>query len=144
MYLVAQILHLLMAAVFIGTVFFEVMVLARIHGQVPQRSLTLVEEALGARLRRVMPWVILLLFGSGLVLVHRYAAALATPHESAFGLQLAIKVALAVSVLGHFITAMTWMRRSTMTARRNRIIHYSVFVHVLVIAVLAKTMFYLG
>ena len=144
MYAVAHIVHLLVAAVFIGTVFFEVMVLWGIQGRVPQRSLTVVESALGARLRRIMPFVILLLFGSGLVMVHRYTAVLASPGGSAFSLQLTLKVVLAFSVLGHFITAMTWMRRGTMNARRDRFIHYSVFAHVLSIAILAKTMFYLG
>jgi len=144
MYAVAHVLHLLMAAVFIGTVFYEVMVLGRIEGRVPQRSLTLVEGALGACLRRIMPWVILVLFASGLVMAHRYVAVLASPGGSAFSLQLTLKVVLALSVLGHFITAMTWIRRETMNARRNRVIHYSVFAHVLAIAVLAKTMFYLA
>ncbi|KAA8977786.1 hypothetical protein [Halospina sp. K52047b] len=140
----SHIIHLLMAVVFIGTVFFEVVMLEGIRGRVQERALVPVEEALGARLRRIMPWVILLLFGSGLVMAHRYSGALAAPGESAFALQLSVKILLAFSVLGHFITAMTLIRRGMLNARRNRIIHYSVFGHVVVIAVLAKTMFYLG
>lgn len=139
----AHILHLLMAMAFLGTVFFEVVMLEGIRGRVQERALIPVEEALGARLRRIMPWVILLLFGSGLLMAHRYAGVLAAPLDSAFTLQLSVKIVLAFSVLGHFITAMTLIQRGALNARRNRIIHYSVFAHVVLIAVLAKTMFYL-
>ena len=115
-----------------------------IRGRVQERALIPVEGALGARLRRIMPWVILLLFGSGLFMAHRYVGTLMSPLDSAIALQLSIKIVLAFSVLGHFITAMTLIRRGTLNARRNRIIHYSVLGHVVFIAVLAKTMFYLG
>jgi hypothetical protein len=37
---------------------------------------------------------------------------------------------------------MVMSRRKTMTARRSRIIHLSVFAHVLLIVVLAKALFY--
>lgn len=51
----SHIIHLLMAVAFIGTVFFEVVMLEGIRGRVQERALVPVEEALGARLRRIMP-----------------------------------------------------------------------------------------
>ncbi|MDH0290348.1 hypothetical protein N7414_14590 [Pseudomonas sp. GD04087] len=138
-------LHLFAAIFFVGTVFFEVLILESIHRQVPARAMTQVEAALGRRLRRVMPWVILTLFGSGLGMLHlRYASLLANPLGSPFATLLSLKLLLAGSVLGHFIFAMYSFRAGRMTGQRSRRIHYSVFAHVLLIVLLAKGMFYLS
>jgi len=138
-------LHLFAAIFFVGTVFFEVLILESIHRQVPARAMTQVEAALGRRLRQVMPWVILTLFGSGLGMLHlRYAPLLAAPLASPFATLLSLKLLLAGSVLGHFIFAMYSFRAGRMTGQRSRRIHYSVFAHVLLIVLLAKGMFYLS
>ena len=63
---------------------------------------------------------------------------------STFGLLLTVKILLAISVAGHFVTAMLWRRRGTLNGRRSRRLHASVFAHVLAIVILAKAMFYLG
>lgn len=143
MYPVAHIVHLFMAILFIGVVFFEVLMLEGIRGRVAKGAMAEVERELGRRARRIMPFVILLLFASGIILAGNYHGALAHAGQSSFAIQLMLKILLAVSVFGHFVAAMTFMLRRTMTARRSRVIHYSVFVHVVLIALLAKTMFYL-
>ncbi|MNU04519.1 hypothetical protein D3C72_2489690 [compost metagenome] len=55
-----------------------------------------------------------------------------------------MKILLAVSVLGHFVTAMLLFASGRMTARRSHFIHISVFCHVVLIVLLAKGMFYLS
>lgn len=136
-------LHLLAAVAFAGTVFFEVVVLQSLYRKVPREALRAVEQGIGNRAVRVMPVVLLLLYLAGISLAWGYRAALAHPLASHFALLLTIKIVLATSVLGHFITAMAWRRRGTLDGRRSRKLHLSVFVHVLVIVVLAKAMFYL-
>ncbi|MBS0316589.1 MAG: hypothetical protein JSR49_05640 [Proteobacteria bacterium] len=136
-------LHLFAALIFIGTVFFEVLVLERVRRMVPPDAMRVVERAIGTRARSFMPWVILVLFGAGIGMAAHYGSALAHPLTSLFGLLLTIKIVLAFSVLGHFITAMVSMKRKTMTARRSHFIHYSIFTHMVLIVLLAKWMFYL-
>jgi len=139
------VLHLFAAILFVGTVFFEVLILESVHRHVPPRAMKAVEAALGRRLRQVMPWVILTLFGSGLGMLHlRYAPLLAAPWASSFATLLSFKLLLALSVLGHFIFAMYSFRVGRMTGQRSRRIHYSVFAHVVLIVLLAKGMFYLS
>ena len=58
------------------------------------------------------------------------------------GLLLTIKIVLALSVFGHFATAMILRRRGVLGGRRSRNLHLSVFGHVLLIVLLAKAMFY--
>ncbi|KAF1054435.1 MAG: hypothetical protein GAK43_00868 [Stenotrophomonas maltophilia] len=139
------VLHLLAAIFFVGTVFFEVLMLGALHGKVSAPALREVERALGRRARRIMPWVVLVLFGSGLsMLANRYLPLLAQPLQSPFATLLTLKLLLATSVLGHFFTALYWMRNGGMNARRSTLIHRSVFVHVLGIVCLAKLMFHVS
>jgi hypothetical protein len=98
------------------------------------------EHALGRRARRIMPWVLLLLYGAGLSLAWQHRALFEVGGARAW--ILGLKIALALSVFGHFLSVMVMSRRKTMTARRSRIIHLSVFAHVLLIVVLAKALFY--
>jgi hypothetical protein len=51
---------------------------------------------------------------------------------------------LALSVLGHFLTAITLSGTGKLKSRHFQIIHLSVFAHVVAIVFLAKAMFYLG
>jgi hypothetical protein len=103
----------------------------------------LVEGGTGKRARQVIPWVLLVLYGSGLSMAWQHRAALAHPLSSSFGLLLAVKVTLALSVFGHFLFAMAMRRRGGLAGSLFRRIHLSVFIHVLAIVVLAKTMFFL-
>ncbi|KDB65196.1 hypothetical protein AZ16_2515 [Bordetella bronchiseptica B18-5 (C3)] len=48
-------LHLLAAFVFIGTVFFEVLILESVRRQVPREAMNAVERGIGNRARAIMP-----------------------------------------------------------------------------------------
>ncbi len=144
-YPILHTLHLFAALLFVGTVFFEVLILESVRKHVPAEAMRLLEHAIGRRARQLMPWVMLMLFGAGLgMLWLRYLPALAAPQASAFGLLLGLKVLLAVSVLGHFLLVMLLFHRGRMSLRLSQWIHLSVFGHVLAIVLLAKGMFYLS
>ena len=136
-------LHLLAAIAFAGTVFFEVVMLEGVRRHLPPEAMRAVERAIGNRATTIMPWVLLTLYAAGLGLAWQHRAALAQPLASSFGLLLALKIVLAVSVFGHFATAMMWRRRGVLNGRRSRRLHLSVFTHVLAIVLLAKAMFHL-
>ncbi|MGJ7542335.1 CopD family copper resistance protein [Variovorax sp. LT1R16] len=136
------ILHLLAAIAFVGTVFFEVVMLEDVRKRLPQETMRAVERAIGNQATAVMPWVLLTLYAAGIGLAWQHRAALAQPLASSFGLLLMLKIALALSVFGHFATAMVWRRRGVLGGRRSRRLHLSVFSHVLAIVLLAKAMFY--
>lgn len=142
-YLALQLLHLFAALFFVGTVFFEVLMLEAIRSRVPRDAMRLVEGAIGHRARQLMPWVILVLYSAGVGLAWHHRGALAAFGQGAMGFWLSVKIVLALSVFGHFLTAMVLARRRRLNARRGRLIHISVFCHVVVIVVLAKSMFYL-
>ena len=137
-------LHLLGAIAFVGTVFFEVVMLEGVRRHLPKETMREVERAVGNRATAVMPWVLLTLYAAGIGLAWQHRAALAQPLASSFGLLLALKIALALSVFGHFATAMVWRRRGVLGGRRSHRLHLSVFCHVLAIVLLAKAMFYLA
>lgn len=136
-------LHLLAAIAFAGTVFFEVVLLAGARRHLPAAVARATEQALGQRAVAVMPWVLLVLYGAGMGLAWQHRAALAQPLASRFGLLLSLKIALALSVFGHFLLAMWWRRRGVLGGRRSHRLHLSVFCHVLAIVLLAKALFYL-
>lgn len=142
-YGVLLVLHLLAAIAFVGTVFFEVVMLEGVRRHLPQETMRAVERAIGNRATAVMPWVLLTLYAAGIGLAWQHRSALAQPLASSFGLLLTLKIVLALSVFGHFATAMVWRRRGVLGGRRSRRLHLSVFCHVLAIVLLAKAMFYL-
>ncbi len=145
LYLLLLLTHLFAALIFIGTVFFEVLILGHLHRHLPVRVMALVEQGVGRRARVLMPWVLLALFGAGLGMVWlRYLPVLAAPTTSAFGTLLALKLILAASVLGHFLLTMARMRWGRVSARYIRWVHLSLFAHMVAIVLLAKSMFYLS
>nr|WP_314528023.1 hypothetical protein [uncultured Pseudomonas sp.] len=144
LYLLFLLAHLFAALIFIGTVFFEVLILARLHPQLPARVMVRVEQGVGQRAKVLMPWVLLVLFGAGLGMVWlRYLPALAAPFASSFGTLLTLKLILAASVLLHFLLTMLRMRRGRVGPGYLRFVHLSVFGHMVAIVVLAKGMFYI-
>lgn len=136
-------LHLFAAIMFVGTVFFEVLILEGIRNPVGAEVMRSVEKAIGQRARRIMPFVILVLYGAGFSMAWEYRNALAHPFSSSFGTLFTLKIVLALSVLAHFITAMTLITRGKMRAHHSHFIHHSIFFHMLLIVFLAKAMFYL-
>lgn len=143
-YALLLILHLFAALMFVGTVFFEVLILESVRRHVRRDVMHRVEVAIGNRARQLMPWVLLVLYGSGLGMAWRYRALLAHPLESSFGLLLMIKVVLALSVFGHFLYAMSLRRRGRLASTAFKRLHVSVFCHMVGIVLLAKLMFHLG
>jgi hypothetical protein len=143
-YSLLLLLHLFAALIFIGTVFFEVLFLTDVRRHLPREVMREVERAIGNRARKLMPWVLLTLYGSGISMAWYYRAALARPFESSLGLLLSLKILLALSVFGHFLTAMIWHRRGLLRSRRAHLLHLSVFCHMVVIVLLAKIMFRIG
>ncbi|WP_281686972.1 CopD family copper resistance protein [Pseudomonas citronellolis] len=138
-------LHLFAALMFVGTVFFEVLILESVRKHVPAAVMRQVEQGIGKRARRLMPWVLLMLFGAGLGMVWtRYLPLLADPLASSFGTLLSLKILLALSVLGHFFSAMFLLHSGRMNSTYFRRIHLSVFSHMVGIVLLAKGMFYLS
>ncbi|WP_409476311.1 CopD family copper resistance protein [Stenotrophomonas sp. Y-13] len=136
--------HLFAALMFVGAVFFEVLILGSALAQVSAATRQRIEAAIARRARRVMPWVLAVLYASGLGMAWHYRMALAQPLASRFALLLTLKIALALSVLGHFAVAMATRGDGPRIERRFRRIHHSVFCHMLGIVLLAKAMFHLS
>ena len=138
-------IHLFCAIFFVGTVFFEVLMLEGIRKKLPKEVMKQLEVAIGNRARKIMPWVLLSLFGAGISMaLLQYTPMLAEPSSHRFGLMLWLKIALATSVFGHFITAMTLRRLGKLHSIHFQRIHLSVFIHVVGIVLLAKWMFFVG
>lgn len=135
-------LHLFAAIFFVGTVFFEVMILESLREPLGRDTMRRVEVAIGKRARRVMPFVIIVLYTAGIGMAWQYRASLANPFASSFGTLLSLKILLALSVLAHFITAITLGPRGKLRSRHFKMIHMSVFIHVVLIVFLAKAMFH--
>src|SRR5690625_1183899 len=142
-YPVVQLLHLLAAILFVGTVFFEVIMLEGIRNKIPRPSMRAVEQNIGQRARRIMPWILLVLYAAGITLAWHHRAALAHPFGSSFALLLSIKILLAISVFAHFVTAMTMHHLGKLHSVHFKWIHVSVFMHVISIVVLTKAILYL-
>jgi hypothetical protein len=136
-------LHLFAAIMFVGTVFFEVLILESIRRPVGRDAMRLVETAIARRARRLMPFVIAILYGAGVAMAWQYRDILTHPFDSSFATLLSIKIILAISVLAHFITAMTLGARGKLKSGHFKLIHVSVFCHVILIVFLAKAMFYI-
>lgn len=136
-------LHLFAALLFIGTVFFEVLILESVRKHIPRDMMRVLETAIGTRARSLMPWVLLVLYSAGLGMAWYHRPALAQPLASSFGLMLTIKIVLAISVFAHFLTAMTLRRKNKLHAIHFKHIHLSLFFHMVGIVLLAKAMFYL-
>ena len=141
-YALLHIVHLLAGIMFIGAVFFEVLVLARITPQISTESLTEVQRAIGERLRVVLHWVVLFVYGAGIALAWQHRSALAAPWNSSFGTLLMVKILLAIGVFLTFGLVAILLRSGRMTAARRQVIHWAIFVQMLGIVVLAKGMFY--
>ena len=143
-YFITLTLHLFAAIAFVGTVFFEVLILDAIRRPVGREAMRAVEPAIGRRARRVMPLVLLVLYGAGITLAWFYREQLLHPLSSPFAAMLSLKILLALSVLGHFLFAVSKGARGTLRAAQARAVHLSVFAHMVLIVTLAKAMFFLS
>lgn len=137
-------LHLFAALIFVGTVFFEILFLEGIRKPVGREAMRSVETAIGQRARRFMPFVVATLYAAGIAMAWQYRDVLGHPLDSSFATLLTIKIILAISVLGHFIGALTLSARHKLKSRHFKAIHISVFCHMVLIVLLAKAMFYVS
>lgn len=142
-YSLLHVVHLLAAIAFIGTLFFEVVILAQVKPQLDAAAVTDLQLALGRRTRAVLHWVVLLVYGAGLGLAWQHRQALAEPFASSFATLLSLKIVLAVSVFLSFGLVAVLLRSGRMTPALYRKLHWAVLVQMLGIVLLAKGMFYL-
>lgn len=141
-YAVLLILHLAAAVAFIGTLFYQVVIWRAATAGLPESSLTEVGARLSAVTRKVLHWVVMVLYGAGIGLAWNYRGLLADPLGSAFATLLTLKIVLALSIVGHYLAIALLLRRGRLTARRNRLLHLAVLLQMVMIIVLAKGMFH--
>ena len=141
-YAILLILHLAAAVAFIGTLFYQVVIWRAATRTLPEAALQEVSARLSAVTRRVLHWVVLVLYGAGIGLAWNYRVALADPLGSPFATLLTLKILLALSIVGHYIAIALLLRRGRLTPRRNRLLHLAVLLQMLLIIVLAKGMFH--
>lgn len=142
-YSLLHVIHLLAAIFFIGTLFVEVAVLSRVRQQIEPELMQRVDKAVGARLRVVLHWVVLFVYGAGIGLAWYHRQVLADPFASSFATLLSLKILLAVGVFFTFGMVAMLLRSGRMTPARYRGIHWAIFAQMVGIVLLAKGMFYL-
>lgn len=142
LYPLLLILHLLAALFFIATVVFEVLILYPLRRGLPGPAADTLQRQVTDRVRGYVHWAALVLYGAGLGLAWHHRAALSHPLASGFGMLLSLKILLALSILGHFGGLVVMLKRGSLTPRRHRLLYLSLFVHVLLIVILAKSMYY--
>jgi hypothetical protein len=135
-------LHLSCAIIFVGAVVFEVVVIESLKKHFDIVTMQGLEQAVMARVRRFMPFVVILLFLSGFAVFDIRCDGFQCV-GSRFGNWLLLKVVLAFAVLGVFANAMWAMRHGKMDVCRFRYTHRVVLGLMIGIVFLAKTMFYL-
>ncbi len=143
-YGLVHLIHLFCGIAFIGVVFFELIILEGMRRPLGPERMAEVELALIQRARRIMPWVVGTLFLSGITLALFHRAALAQLFATSFGTLLWLKIALAASVLCHFVYALKTASDGCMTSRKFKWLHFSVALHMVLIVSLAKGMFYVS
>ncbi|MCP9338539.1 CopD family copper resistance protein [Stutzerimonas xanthomarina] len=142
-YSLLHVIHLLAAIFFIGTLFVEVAVLSRVRQQIEPELMQRVDKAVGARLRVVLHWVVLFVYGAGIGLAWYHRQALADPFASSFATLLSLKILLAIGVFFTFGMVAMLLRSGRMTPTRYRRVHWAIFAQMVGIVLLAKGMFYL-
>ncbi len=101
-----------------------------------------IEAGIIRRARKFMPIIIVLLYASGILMLRAHFSDLSTMSASGLGRLLMVKIALAGIVLVCFISAMTLHFLNRMNPTIFKAIHLIVFICIIGIVVLAKTMFY--
>ncbi len=141
-YFVIQTIHLLSAMTFGGVVIFEVLILESLQKRLSKEVMMEIESGIIRRARKFMPIVVVLLYGSGILMLRAHFPDLSIMLDSNFGQLLMVKVALAGIVLVCFTSAMTLHFLDLMKPAVFKAIHLIVFTCILGIVVLAKAMFY--
>lgn len=136
-------IHLLCALVFVGAVFFEVLVIEPLQKTLPPGAGSRLAEAIPRRVRVFMPIVVVLLYLSGAAMFWVHFSNRPDFFSTRFGWLLTAKVSLTFIVLGVFVSAMRAARKGTMDVCRFRHTHRIVGSIMVAIVLLAKGMFYL-
>lgn len=142
-YSLIHLVHLFCAIAFIGVVFFEVFILEGVRDTLGPTVMPRVEQGIISRAKRIMPWFVGTLFLSGIALGGFHYSQLPSPFSTSLGILLGIKILLALSVLAHFVNAMMAAQSGCMDSSRFQLTHLSVFIHMVLIVILAKAMFVL-
>ncbi|MBV7408097.1 hypothetical protein [Maritimibacter sp. DP1N21-5] len=149
LYPILHITHLLCATLFIGVVLFETLILRGLRKPLGPALFEQVESAVMRRAVWIMPPVVAVLFITGGLLLWQNWPLMdfrefTWPPLVGFTLILTIKVALALSVLVHFVLAIRAELRGTLSERASKWVHLSVSLHVVAILILAKLIFYVN
>lgn len=136
-------LHLLCALIFVGAVFFEVLVVEPIERSLPPQIGAPLADEIPRRVRRFMPFVVGTLYLTGAAMFWVHFSARPDFFQTRFGWMLTAKISLTFLVLGVFVASMRAARRGTMDPCRFRHTHRIVAILMLGIAFLAKGMFFL-
>ncbi len=136
-------LHLLCAILFVGAVFFEVLVIEPLEKRLPPELSRLLAEEIPKQVRRFMPVVVAVLFVTGGLLFWFHFRSRPDFFHTRFGILLSIKVALAFTVLGIFVASIRASYKGTMDLCQFRHTHRIVAVLMLGIVLLAKGIYFL-
>lgn len=142
-YLLIKTLHLLAAMAFVGTLFFQVLILAPAAQRLDPSVRALLGPVLGQQARHVIHVVAIVLYGAGLTLVWPYRSLLANPLSSTFATLLSLKILLAFMIIGHY-AALIFLRRSQRIGERGmHWLNVSLLLHAVLLVICAKSMFVL-
>lgn len=142
-YLTIKTLHLLAAIAFIGTLFFQVLILAPASRRLAPAVREAIGPVLGQQARHVIHFVALVLYGAGLTLAWPYRTLLANPLSSTFTILLSLKILLAFLIIGHYV-ALIFLRRGRHIGERGmHWLNVSLLLHAVLLVVCAKSMFLL-
>lgn len=141
LYLSLKTLHLLMAIAFIGTLFFQVFILAPVARQLPEDQRGRMAVLFGQQARHVIHWVALLLYGAGIALVWPYRYVLVDPLASTFSLFLSLKLLLALLIIRHYVAMIVLRSRDRLSERGMRLLNISLLAHAVALVFCAKAMF---
>ena len=142
-YLLIKTLHLLAAIAFIGTLFFQVLILAPVTRRLDPGVRELLAPALGQRARHVVHVVAVVLYGAGLMLVWPFRSLLANPFSNTFATLLTLKIILAVLIIGHYALLIVLRRSQRVTERSIQLLNISLLLHAVLLVICAKSMFVL-
>ena len=131
-YVTLKSLHLLATIAFIGTLFFQVVILWPATRNMSAEPIETARQAIKKRAQGVIHWAGLFVYGVGLALVWPYRSYLLDPFASTFSLFLSLKLLLAALILLHYV-ALAFLRRSGILGERGT---YWLNVSVLLLAVL--------
>ncbi|MFA5678239.1 MAG: hypothetical protein WC953_07480 [Pseudomonas sp.] len=140
-YLLIKTLHLLAAIAFIGTLFFQMLILAPAAQRLDSSVRGLLSPVLGQQARHVIHIVAIVLYGAGITLAWPYRSLLANPLSSTFATLLSLKILLAFLIIGHYVALIFLRRSQRITERGMHWLNVSLLLHAVAVVICAKSMF---